>query len=137
MEEKPHALSMWKYSMGGFVGVIILNVIAYQVLKLKGSAASFAIALTVGFVALWFVKSEKRTPMPTERSRFLWQYGVATALLFFLPLLLILRVQPLTMWTPLIVFIHWGAYLLGAYYYLSDKYMGRQMKKLLPKSVVH
>jgi len=133
MEEKLNALPMWKYSMGGFVGVIILNVAAYQVLKLRGSAASFALALAVGFVAIWFVKSEKRTPTPTERSRFLWQYGVATALLFFLPLPLILRVQPLTIWALLIVFVHWGAYLFSAYYFMSDKYMGRQMKKLLSK----
>jgi uncharacterized membrane protein len=134
MQESANPLPMWKYSMAGFAAAIIFNVIAHQILKLSGSPVSVAVSFAVGgLVAFWFAKSEKRTPTPIERTRFLWQYGAAIGLLLFLPLLFVFRSQSFTIWVPLTTSVHWAAYLIGAYLYLSDKYLGKSMKGIIQK----
>jgi uncharacterized membrane protein len=120
--------------MGGVVGVIILNVVTHQILGLSGIPVTMAIAFALGgLVAFWFAKSEQRTPTSNERTRFLWQYAVAIALLFGLPILVVSLSQSIEVWTLLIVLVHWFAYPICAYLYMSDKYLGKQMKSLIQR----
>ena len=131
METKQIALPMWKYSMVGFVGAIILNIVARQVLKIGGSPVSVAIAFLIGgSVAMWFAKTEKRMPTPIERSRFLLQYSIAIALLFVLTMLAVSSSHPVTEVSLLIAFINWVVYPICAFLYMSDKYLGKRMKRL-------
>lgn len=136
MDQKQSALSMWKYSISAFFSVMVLNWLAHQVLKLNGAPVTVAIAFAVGgFVTLWFAKSEKRMPTSSERSFFLWQYAGSVALLFGIPFLLVAMsgAQPITIWGPLIILVHWVAYPLCAYLYMSEKYLGKQLKSVLAK----
>jgi hypothetical protein len=80
------SVSVWKFSLGSTVIVVIAFIFA-MIFRISIQSASIVIAIGVGtFIAIWFAKSVGRTPTSKERSQLLWQYGGILALfpiLFF------------------------------------------------------
>jgi len=131
MNEMIKPVSVTKFTLVALIAVLILNFTLRIVFKLEGFPVTLGIAIGVAFlITRWFAKSANRGPTSQERSRFLWLYGGALALLFFaLVMFLVFQKKSPNIGGLFILLFHYLPYPALAQVYFSEKKCTPYLKK--------